>query len=43
MWSATTEEKFILTDAHNTLNTWQEREALDHWKRELHSFSMAYL
>jgi hypothetical protein len=32
IWSATTEEKFILTDAHNTLNTWQEREALDHWK-----------
>lgn len=32
IWSANTEEKFILTDAHNTLNTWQEREALDHWK-----------
>ncbi|KAG2154997.1 S-adenosyl-L-methionine-dependent methyltransferase [Suillus bovinus] len=32
IWSATTEEKFVLTDAHNTLNTWQEGEALDHWK-----------
>lgn len=32
IWSATMEEKFVLTDAHNTLNTWQEGEALDHWK-----------
>ncbi|KAG1783081.1 S-adenosyl-L-methionine-dependent methyltransferase [Suillus placidus] len=32
IWSATTEEKFILTDAHNMLNMWQEGDALDHWK-----------
>ncbi|KAG2042216.1 hypothetical protein BDR03DRAFT_1006640 [Suillus americanus] len=32
IWSATTEEKFVLTDAHNTLNMWQEGEALEHWK-----------
>lgn len=32
IWSAATEEKFVLTDAHNALNTWQEEEALEHWK-----------
>lgn len=32
IWSAATEEKFVLTDAHNTLNTWQEGEAFEHWK-----------
>ncbi|KAG1892231.1 S-adenosyl-L-methionine-dependent methyltransferase [Suillus subluteus] len=32
IWSATTEEEFVLTDAHNSLNTWQEEEAFEHWK-----------
>lgn len=34
MWSKDTEEKFVLTDMNNTLNTWQSEEALEHWKRK---------
>ncbi|KAG0709846.1 hypothetical protein DFH29DRAFT_17295 [Suillus ampliporus] len=26
------DEKFVLTDAHNMLNKWQEGEAFEHWK-----------
>jgi hypothetical protein len=34
VWSEDTEEKFVLTDMNNTLNTWQSEEALEHWKRK---------
>ncbi|KAG1752575.1 uncharacterized protein EDB91DRAFT_1103330 [Suillus paluster] len=32
IWSVDTDEKFVLTDAHNMLNKWQEGEAFEHWK-----------
>lgn len=32
------DESFVLTDANNALNKWQEEEAFEHWKRELHLF-----
>lgn len=32
VWSRETEENFVLTDMNNTLNVWQNEEALEHWK-----------
>ncbi|OAX44008.1 hypothetical protein K503DRAFT_578418 [Rhizopogon vinicolor AM-OR11-026] len=32
IWSVATDETFVLTDANNTLNKWQEEEAFEHWK-----------